>query len=248
MIDRIVAMLIRHPGKCLAALLVLTLAVAPLIGRLPFVFEITEMFATDDPAVEPTQKFRELFGRDDTLVQVAWQEPKVFEPATLRKIDRISQSLKNISGVDGVLSLTTAETITGADGALGLEKWLDVKRLDQIDLEAVQRQLNADPLWRRVLVDPAGTVPAIVIRLEEDVNNDEGREPILAAINEIFAAEKVDMHLGGVPVIRSIFVDRMKHDIRMFIPSTIVLAMVLTYLLFRSFRPVYLMFWCPRSP
>ena len=237
-----VKVLTRRPLLWLLVLGVLTAVLSPFVLQVPFVFEITEMFATDDPAVAPTERFRKLFGRDDNLVVVAWPDENIYSVRGVRKIKRVCDAISEFPGVDDMLSLTSAKEIRGTAGGFGLEPLLDMDHLEGVDFAALQKHLNEDPLWRRLLVGVDGDATAIVVRLEDEINTDEGRKAFFTALDELIAREGGEFHLGGVPVIRTAFVEYMKHDVRMFIPLTIILCMFLTYLLYRHMRPVILIF------
>jgi uncharacterized protein len=238
--DVLVRLIVKHPWKWLVAMLAITACLAPFVVRIPFVFDIAEMFATDDPAVEPNDRFRALFGRDDNIVIIAWSDPELLSPAGIAKIERISNALEEHEGVDSVLSLTTAKEIRGTDDGFGLVPLVELGNVETMDFAALLDHLNTDPLWQRMLVGEKGDATAIVVQLEHDVNHETGREKLFASIDKMLVEEGGEYHWGGVPVIRSAFVGYMKHDVRTFIPLTIVVCLFLTYLLYRNFRPVLL--------
>ncbi|MDP8224936.1 MAG: MMPL family transporter [Candidatus Lernaella stagnicola] len=240
--DFFVRVVTSRPLLWIGVLAVVTLVLAPFVRDVPFVFEITEMFTTDDPAVEPTDRFRELFGRDDNIVVVAWADPQLLTPEGMRRVERLSKAIEEFPGTENVMSLTTAKEIRGTEDGFGLVPLVDMKRPESVDFDALRKHLTTDPLWSRILISLSGDVTQLVISLEHEINSDDGRKAFFTRLDDALEKEGGDYHIGGVPVIRSGFVQYMQHDLRVFIPWTIVLCGFLTFLLYRHVRPVALMF------
>jgi predicted RND superfamily exporter protein len=120
---------IRHPRATLALLAGLTLAAAPGLLRLEVRTDGRALVPVEDPAVRFDAEVREHFQlRDPIVVLVESSHPDgAFNPATLRHLQRLSDSLAQIEGIgpDNVMSLATERRDRVYPGTLTFRPFLD---------------------------------------------------------------------------------------------------------------------------
>jgi len=241
MFDRFTDFILRHPVRILILLLLVTFILAPFLLRVPFVYEIADMFVSDDPSLEPLNRFRDRFGKDDNHVLIGWRDPQIYSESGLARVDRLTRRLEKLPIVDTVVSLTTVLDIAGTPDGFEVRPLVDRDRLARVDQEHLRQRLQEDPLWKNTLVGRNGDAVMLDVVLDEE-KNEEGRINFFAALDEALAEEGGDFYIGGVPLIRMAFVDYMKNDQVKFIPLTGLVSFILLFLLFRSWKPVVFTF------
>ena len=237
-LNHFVQIILRHPRRVLIVLALITIAIAPFVVRIPFVFDIADMFSTDDPTLAPIKRFRQLFGKDDNIVLLGWSDQNVYRPEGLARIDRISKLCQRMPGVSEVTSLTTVQDIVPDEGGFKVAPLVGEKDYVALDYDGLSRRLNEDPLWRNTLVGPDGDAAMVAIRLKHENNDGPGRERFFRELQEELNKQEGTYHVGGVPLIRTSFVRYMKRDQARFLPLTAIICTLLLYLLFRTVKPL----------
>ena len=104
--QRIVNVLIVWRGPLLFMALLAAAVAFLAFPRLQFDQSIENMFAPDDPLLGPYQKLNRIFGSNE-VVLAAYDDEHLLDPkgSGLERVARVSRQLKEVSGVDNVLSL-----------------------------------------------------------------------------------------------------------------------------------------------
>lgn len=74
--------------------------------RLSFDRSIENMFAPDDPLLVPYRQLKRTFGGNE-IALAAYVDPNLLTDAGMERLDRLSQAMRDVPGVQAVLSLTT---------------------------------------------------------------------------------------------------------------------------------------------
>lgn len=232
-IDRLVRMVVGSPrGVVLIVALVSVLAVLGLsrgitLDASPFSFIERE----GQPMVDYRQA-RQLFGSDDFLI-VAVVSEEVFAPANLAKLRRLHQQIAALRGVEEILSLANVPYARRmADGA-SLEDLLPASLVEGPRLTEAREQALRDRLYVGQIVSPDGRMAALNILLDSDLSTPE-RHAVTARIYDLTrSADFSESYFAGDPFSQWRAVAAIKQDLRLFLPLTVLLLIVL---LWRSFR------------
>src|SRR5512147_811353 len=108
---------IRAPRLTLAAVLGLTGLLAILAARIQVDSSIENLLPAEDPNRAYYRQVRELFGSEEITVIGVFADD-VFAPATLEKIDRLTDALSEIDGVHEVVSLTNVKGVEMGEAGL----------------------------------------------------------------------------------------------------------------------------------
>ena len=96
--------LLHRPKTALLVLFALTLLFAWQLPGLCFRTSVYELIIEDLPETAAYEKFKKTFGSDE-MIRVVVRAEDVFNPATYRQIERLSQAAAEIEGVRRVISL-----------------------------------------------------------------------------------------------------------------------------------------------
>src|SRR3954471_5520352 len=98
-------LIVRHPLPVVMTYLVATVLLGFAARHVRIEGSIESVLPRHDPAVQYYADVRQQFGSDDIGV-VGVRAPNLFSPETLTKIQRVTDRLAEIAGVERVLSLT----------------------------------------------------------------------------------------------------------------------------------------------
>jgi predicted RND superfamily exporter protein len=158
---------IRHPAATLALLAGIVLAAAPGLLRLEVRTDGRALVPVDDPAVRFDAEVREHFHlRDPIVVLVESSHPDgVWNPSTLRHLQRLSDALAQLPGVgvDNVISLATERRDRVYPGTLTFRPFLDPPP-DTPELIALLRSdVAAAGILTGTLLSPDGRSASLLI-------------------------------------------------------------------------------------
>ena len=233
------AWVIRYRWPIIVAHLLITAVFAVALPWIEIDPEIKNQLPPDMPARENVHAIEEKFGGSEPMMVVV-SAPDVLEPATLQRVQAISDELAKLSFVSRVISPFTLTDIRGADGMMMVEPAIDGIPADAAGKEALRARLkDNDLVYGNVLARDFSAV-AIIGMLSNDAKDSETVAAVHAAVEKHPGPEAVSY--GGMPDIRQHVSEDIRSDIRRFAPVGVGVIIVLLYLTLRQVRGVALPF------
>ena len=185
-LDRLVSFLLDHPWRVLALVAVITVVAIAGASRVQFDFTIENLFPENDPEVDAYFEFREEFEREDDLISLAYDAGDPFSVQNLVITRRLSRELLEIEGVVEVTSLSNVELFEPGEDLIMVPVYEAIP-VTQDSLSLLKSRIMASSLLKDNLVSADGKTAAILLELDDTVNNHKGRERIVDQIDEITA-------------------------------------------------------------
>ena len=227
-----------HPKPIIAATLAIT------IGYLGIIFVRGVSFNGSPETLAPkdeTYRFynetRTIFG-DDRVIIVGITTSDVFTPVFLERLNRITNRLAAIVGIDEALSLTNVKAIRADAGGITVGRLIDISRgrqADPTELMRLKQEVTSDPLYARHYVSVDGKTASIDIFLKA-LGESETRE-VAEQVERVAKSEANgdEVFLAGVPIVDARGIQSMLRDMIVLSPIAAVLCFVVFLLTFRSF-------------
>ena len=225
-------------------LLGLLLAVTVLMGyyasQVKLSYEFSKAIPTDNPKLKEYVAFKEKFGDDGNLLVVGIQTSKLFELTNFNAYRELQQQLKKVEHVEDVLGVASA-VLLRKDSLT--EKLVAAKIFpdtinDQPALDSAVNVLYNYPFYRTLLYNPQANAYLMGVRINKDVLNSKARSKVIADImtaTEAFRKKTtIDVHLSGLPLIRTVVADRIQNEMRYFLFGSLLLSALILLLFFRS--------------
>jgi predicted RND superfamily exporter protein len=208
-------------------------------------YEFSRAIPTDNPKYLAYQEFRKKYGEDGNLLVIGIQPTDIFQQPLFADYTKLYEDLKKLSGVDDVISMSSAINLIKDSATEKLEAqniFHEAIRQEQID-SSKNIFLNL-PFYRGLLYNPQTNAWLMGIRINKDVLNSEKRngvvQQISALANDFGAKNKLNVHLSGLPLIRTILAARIAKEARWFTLGSILLSALILLLFFRSFSAMLL--------
>src|SRR5882757_1142225 len=224
--------------------LVLLFAATGLMGyfasQVKLSYEFARAVPTDNPKYQAYMAFKQKFGDDGNLLVVGVQTDKLFDLATFKAYTTLQQELKKVNDVEDVLSIPTAINLV-KDSAT--EKLKPVRIFsDTITSQAVldsQKMVFYNlPFYHSLLYNPDAKAYLMAVRINKDSLNSPKRNIIVAGITKAAAAfEKAtgtEVHLSGLPLIRTVMAERIQKEMKFFLIGSLILSLLILLLFFRA--------------
>ena len=238
-IQKAIYKLLDHPRITLFTLALVTVIFGSFLKDLRLEFSIEQLFTQEDPRVERFLQFRDEFSGVDNILFLIYESNNPFSKKNLDKNRQLIESLETIDGVESVTSLTNLELFTEGGDYL-LQPVYERIPYDTDSLLMAKKTIMQSELVRNYIISADGKMASIMIEIDSDYNDYDGRNRILSEIDQFQMVVDWKWHQAGLPVIRTRYVQYMIQDnIRFLFPVALVISILLA-LLFRSFAGVLL--------
>ena len=229
---------VSHPKLIIAATLAITIAYLAIIITRGVAFDGSpEKLARNDEAYRFYNETRAIFG-DDKVIIVALTTADVFTPNFIDRLDRLTNKLAAIPGVDQALGLTNVKAIRREDGGVSVGPLVDPGRVRQTDPSEINRlkhEVTGDPLYARHYVSTDGKTAAIDVFLKS--LGEAERRAVAEEVERVAKSEANgdEVLISGVPIVDARGVQSMVRDMVVLSPIAAVLCFGVFLSAFRSY-------------
>jgi predicted RND superfamily exporter protein len=185
---------------------------------------------------------RKHFGADDFLL-VAVVCDDVFKPENLARLKKLHQQVEKVSGVGEVLSLINvpyARSLPGDEGGVSLEKLVPNSFNDKSRLEEARAAATTDRMFVGNLVSADARTAALTVLLKLDLPTVRRHEITQRIYDLTHASGFGEVYFAGDPFSQLRGTEALKNDLKLLLPLTVALILLLLWLCFRSVTAVLL--------
>ncbi len=209
-------------------------------------YEFTRAIPTSHPANIAYQEFKKKYGEDGNLLVIGIQTDKLFTDTIFNRYAAMSKELKQINGVEDVISVPAAVNLV-KDTATEKLKALPIfpdRRLSQAEIDNAASVFGSLPFYKGLLYNPDSSAWLMGVRLNKGIMNSPKRNEVAGAVEKTAAAFSsetgLETHLSGLPFIRTQMSTRIANEMRWFLFASVVLSAIILLLFFRSFSAMLL--------
>jgi predicted RND superfamily exporter protein len=231
------------------ALLILLAVITAFMGwqasQVQLSYDFTGAIPTDNAKYVSYQHFRKQFGEDGNMMVIGVQSPALFNEDVFNDLARFSTQLKNIKGVENVLSIPTAVDLVKDSAAGKLHAENIFTRMATADstvhfmhYDSSRNLFFSLPFYKNVLYNPQTNASLLAVRINKDILSSKARTIV---INDITTAgdqfgkqHSIEMHYSGLPLIRTQVSDRIKKEMKWFLVGSVLLSAIILLVFFRS--------------
>ncbi len=213
--------IVYHPIQIILLITLITLLFALQIPSLQFETSLYDLTFEDLPATLEYDQFKEEFGSEEIILVVA-KTKGVFHPETFLQIDRLAQSLSQISGIRRVISLP------------GIRKAMDIT--DKWDLSDFEGVVSDIDLFHKNLISEDKKTTVITLILEDIKQKDQVINGVKGVIDEYQAS--FSLYQIGMPIVSSALAQFTQQDFLTLPVVTFSLIALILFLFFRNLRGV----------
>ena len=204
-------------------------------------YEFAKAIPVDNVKYKTYLDFKKQFGDDGNLLVVGIQTDKLFDLPVFKAYAALHKQLKNVADVEDVLSVPSAVTLRkdSLTQKLFPEKIFADSISTQAELDSAVKVFFNLPFYRNLLYNTDTTRAYLIgVRINKDSLNSPVRTRIVADIStavETFSAQtKIEAHLSGLPLIRTVVADRIQQEMKFFLLGSLILSSLILLLFFRS--------------
>lgn len=225
----------------LLILLALTTAVMGFYAsKIKLSYEFSKAIPTDNPKYLDYVSFKERFGDEGNTLVMGVKTKDLFTLKNFTAYQQLVASLKKIPAVEDILSAPGAVQLLkdSTTEKMGAAKIFPDAVTTQVELDSVAAVFFNLPFYEGRLYNKDSAAYLMAVRVNKDVFNTPERLKVVQAItkqvNDFSAATKIETHLSGLPLIRTVVADRIQREMKLFLIGSLVFSVLILLMFFRS--------------
>ena len=197
----------------------------------------------DSTRIEYAQ-FKKLFGEDGNVIVIGAKNPEIFKLDQFNAWSELGNEIKKIDGVLEVVNITRAVNLVKNEEShqFNILPVVKQKATTQAEVDSLQHLILGLKFYQGMLFNPKTKATLMTISLDKHKLNDVSRIPmvnnIVKAVEAYRKKNNVEIHYSGMPYIRTITMQKVKHELLLFVLISIAVAGFIMFLFFRSVRVV----------
>lgn len=234
------SLLLRNRTAFTAVVIAITIFMGFEAYKMELSYEFAKILPEDDPTFIEYQKFKKQFGEDGNVMVLGFQDKEFF---TLNKFNdwyHLSKAIKIISGIKEVLSVPTAYKLVRNDS---LSKFDFVPLIVKIprtqgDVDSIKKEVEDLRFYDGIIYNHETGATLMAITFNKSSLNSKRRLDIvkeIKALTEAFATKhNVQMHYSGMPYIRSQMMEKISHEMTLFLVLAVIITGFILWMFFKS--------------
>ncbi len=242
--ELVARVVLRNKTLMLGIIALITIALATQWKNIQFAYTEANLLPSDHPVNIEYDSFLDKFGEEGNLVIIGLKDSTLFTPTVFTSWSKMMNQIQADKEVDLVLSVSNLQTLTRNDSLSKFEMlpFTDSSKIDAAYLQQKKKELFNDlPFYEGLLFNKESGSVRAAIYLDKDIINTPARkdyilENLVPAVRQFEKETKVDLHVSGMPYIRTLNAETILAEIGIFIGAALLITALLFYFFFRSFR------------
>ncbi len=212
--------------------------------KVQMTYDFAKMVPADDPDYVEYVKFKQTFGEDGNILVIGVQSDNIFKLDFFNDWYDLSHEIEQIEGVEKVVSIAKAYTLIRDDSLqkLVVHPLLKHKFKTQHEVDSFRTFLASLKFYEGLLYNPDDNVTLLAVTLQKAQLDSKERIPLVRSIearaNEFGKKYNSEMHLSGLPYVRTIMSSKVADEIKIFTFLSILITSIFIFLFFRFMSAV----------
>lgn len=236
--------ILKHRTFLIAVLALLTIFMAYKGKGVRLSYENSSLLPEKDSTRIEYQQFKNLFGEDGNVIVIGTVNPNLFQLEQFNAWTDLGTDIRKIDGVQEVLNISRAINLVKNEEThqFNIVPLVAQKPTTQAQVDSLKNKILGLKFYQGLLYNPQTQATLMTVTLDKKKLNDISRIAIINSITEAVDAyktkNKVEIHCSGMPYIRTITMQKIKHELFLFVIISIAVATFIMFLFFRSIRVI----------
>lgn len=240
----ITRIILRRRALLLSLIALLTAVMLYFAKNVQLSYDLAQMLPANDSTFVEYSDFKQTFGEDGNVMVVGVTDSAFFELSRFASWYRLGKSIKEIDGIEEVVSVARCINLQKNDSTNKFEYIPVFKEIPQTqeELDSLKNLIFNLPFYNNLLFNKEAHSYILAITLDKSKLNVKDRVTLVLGIQNIVeeyaANQNVEAHFSGLPFIRTVTSEKVKAELKLFVMLSLIIATVILIGLFRSFRAV----------
>ncbi len=224
----------------LILLFAITGVMAYYASKVQMSYEFSKAVPTDNIKYIENQQFIKQFGQSGNTLVLGFGTPDLYQIKTFNAVAVLQQQIRKVPGVESMLSVPEAVNLIKNDSLQTLQarRIFHYPYTNQNLLDSDRAQFQNLPFYQNLLYNKNTYSYLIAVQLNKDSANSKARTPLMNRITDKIKTFEnltgIDVHISGLPYIRTIVANKISHELNYFLLGSFILSAITLLLFFRS--------------
>jgi predicted RND superfamily exporter protein len=203
-------------------------------------YEFSRAIPANHPANITYQAFKKKYGQDGNLLVIGIQTPNFFNEKLFNEYAELQRTIKKINAVTDVISVPSAVNLVKSyeTEKLNAVPIFPERRMTQAEIDSGKATFLNLPFYRQLMYNPETSAWVMGVSIDTQVMNSKKRVGVVKEIKtlaeEFGNRNNLDLHLSGLPLIRTEISTRIANEMKYFLLASVLLSALILLLFFRS--------------
>jgi predicted RND superfamily exporter protein len=213
-------------------------------SKIELSYEFAKILPSTDSAYTEYNNFKDLFGQDGNIMVIGLQDKNFFTMSKFNDWHNLSLDIKKIKGVENVIAITNVSKVAFDDSLhkIMFVPFLTLMPENQEQLNKVKLSLDSLPFYDGFVLNKETSAHLMAVTFSQSEINSKNRISIVNKIKQkalqYATKHSSDVHLSGMPYIRTVFMQKVSNEMVLFLSLALLLMFLILWVFFRSFSSV----------
>jgi predicted RND superfamily exporter protein len=212
--------------------------------RVQLTYDFAKVVPQNDTDFVDYIKFKQMFGEDGNILVIGIKSDKIFEKYFFNSWYDLCNQIEQVDGVEKVVSLTKIYNLYRNDSLhkLELKPMLTAKLKTQNEVDSFKSEIEKLKFYSGLIYNPDNNVTLIAVTLKKDKLDSKERIQLVKTIeqmaNNFGKLHQTEIHISGLPYVRTVFSSRVADEIKIFTYISIAITGLFILIFFKFFSAV----------
>ena len=246
--DSIARLILRNRIIILILIGLCTCLMASQWGKMKFTYTEANLLPDDHPTNLHYEEFLKIFGEEGNLIVIGVKDNNLFSFKNMNSWNNLSKSFEDNKNVENVITIQDLKKLKKdkKNKRFDFEPLLKDSIESNSELIKLKKSLKTDfPVYDNILFNSEGESIRTAIFLKKSIVNTSKRKSfiykdLIPKIEEFEKASKIDVHISGMPYVRTLNSQNIIDEIEIFIIAAILITSIIFFFFFRSYRATFI--------
>lgn len=208
-------------------------------------YEMSQVLPVTDSTMISFMEFTDKFGQDGSVMVIGIKDDQLFELENFQEWMKLSDRLKEVEGIDNVMSLADLYGLRRNSVEKTFEPYEVFSSIpqSQYELDSLLEESFNLPFYEGFIFSQDHKATLMAITVDRSLLDSKDRGALMADIlaegNEFTKNTGLSVHKSGLPFIRTNNTTKVSEEIELFILLAVLVTAAILLLFFRSFKAMF---------
>ena len=217
-------------------------------GKMRFTYTEANLLPDDNPVNLHYEQFLNIFGEEGNLIVIGVKDNSLFSVKNMNSWIDLSKSFEDNENVDNVITIQDLKKLKKdtQNKKFEFEPLLKDSIESKYEVIKLKKSLTTDyPVYDNILFNSESESIRTGIFLKKSIVNTSSRKSfiykdLIPKIEEFEKTSKINVHISGMPYVRTLNSQNIIDEIEIFIIAAILITSLIFFFFFRSYRATFI--------